>query len=563
MAQDAFQDRASHIISRFIDSSGTNPKLAFWYAQTKFYDYKVNGNTAKLAEARKQVSQALDHFNAKDPSFQLWASMDCYLRWGHLYGEALKAKTKDKMINSLLYPSHNTQNKELMAATGRYLAGETWPDASFASGYSPSDPTGKLTLLREMNEYVHLGEQEHNSYTYYALHYGSLRSLGDLAKDPEIKNKAYLTAEWLLVSAAGEWLDGHWAAAAERVYRPFRAQGQYEAGTAHLWLHFGGPYPQPETAEMHNAVQSAVSEYRLPEIIFNVAKDRHQPYTHRETHNHLVTNDRFFYLTSYLNKSYAVFSQHEACQTWPDWMYQMLRWGVCWNQAGGKSIFFVQHPNATNGKNKNQEAGYGETRYGQVLQHEKTLIGVYDIPATDKLPYLKGWIPVNYEAYVDDSEAGRIYLHYGSVMIALCLTEGFEWNAGMENFRKPAGKIGLVVETALPADYSGSTALAQLQSFKQAILRKTRMDASGIRDPKPRLTYTSLQGAVLETTYDPEDRSKNYDKINKQAVDYDHWPLLENPWVKQEYNNPALRLKYGKATRTYDFANWNVSDNTP
>lgn len=536
-----FEDRGQAIIEYTANQSGTNPKSAFMYASAKFAKGQVTA-------ARSQVDAALNNLSNDDPAFQLWGAMDCYLRWKDEFGSTLANKMRDKMVNSPHYGNHNTQNKHMMMASARYLASQTWPKENFASGYSSSDPTGKLTLLEKADYYVHRGEREHNSPTYYNFHYGPFRSVADFATDAEVKNKTSLAAEWMLVAAAGEWMQGHWPVSSQRVYLQIFYAGQNEYqnknGKALLWLYFGGPTPKSYNGFSHT-MPAILSSYRLPAIIADVANARSSTFIHKEAHDWPVES----FSTSYITPEYSLYSQHEEnLDAWPVWLNQMQRWAVVWKNNTTRSSFFVLHPMST----KVQDLG--ATKYGQVLQHEGTMVGVYNIPSNDPNPHLKGYVPINYSEFIDNSDTGRIYLHYGNVMIALHMTDGFTWDDGTEKFTKSAGKIGLVVEVANPNDYSGSTDAQQLANFKNAVDPKFN-NVSFSTSGNPRLTYTSVAGATLETKY------REYDKINGNTVNYSlsSWPLLDDPRIHQDYMGDILTVNHNGATRTYDFGNWTVN----
>ncbi len=537
-----FEDRGQAIVDNIANQSSTNPKSAFMFASAKFAK-------GQITAARSQVDAALNNLSNDDPAFQLWGAMDCYLRWKDDFGNILANKMRDKMVNSPHYGNHNTQNKHMMMASARYLASQTWPNANFASGYSSSDPTGKLTLLEKADYYVHQGEREHNSPTYYNFHYGPFRSVADFVTNAEMKNKTSLAAEWMLVAAAGEWMQGHWPVSSQRVYLQIFYAGQNEYqnknGKALLWLYFGGPTPKAYNGSFAHLMPAILSSYRLPSIIADVANARSNTFIHKEAHGWPVES----FSTSYITPEYSLYSQHEEkLDSWPVWLNQMQRWAVVWKNNTTRNSFFVLHPMST----KVQDLG--ATKYGQVLQHEGTLVGVYNIPSNDPNPHLKGYVPTNYTAFIDNSGSGRIYLHYGNVMIALHLTEGFTWDDGTEKFTKGAGKIGMVVEVADPNDYSGSSASQQLANFKNAVDPKFN-NISFSTSGNPRLTYTSVAGVTLETKY------REYDKINGSTVNYSlsSWPLLDDPRIHQDYMGDILTVNHNGATRTYDFGNWMVN----
>ena len=527
-----------------------NPKYAFYYAQARMLDFELNGNSSSKEAAFEIMEKALANLNENDPPFQLWAAIDCYLRWRHETPESLKLKFQSALINTKEYDYHNTQNKHIMSSTARFLASETWPEANFGSNYSNDDPTGKKKILEMMDAYVLQGEREHNSTTYFAMHFGSILSLADLAQDPEIKRRAKMVVDWLLISAAAEWHNGYWAAAAERVYKPFREQGVYRAGTSYMYLYFGGRDIREWGTDLPFVLQGLCAHYRMPEYIYKISQKRDEPYIHRETHLHPLSGTRTFYLQTYMTKDFAVFSQNEDYTSWLGWMNQMIRWGVHIDRPEKETCLFIQHPHG--GKDSAPE--FGETEFGQVFQNEKTVVGVFDIPANSQHPFLKGWIPSAPEAVIDSSEtSGKLFLHYGTTAIALQLSENFNWEKGEPNFFvRNKSKLGFAVEVYPVDELLGATPAEQLQNLSDKIsATNLKTDFANI----PAIVYTDSNGQKLET------RLHEDDYLNGSKIDYSKWPLLKNPWVEQAYEGKTMTLNVEGQTIVYDFEKWEIKYN--
>jgi hypothetical protein len=162
----------------------------------------------------------------------------------------------------------------------------------------------------------------------------------------------------------------------------------------------------------------------------------------------------------------------------------------------------------------------------------------------------------------------RIFLHYGSVLIALSSADGFEWNpqsgilapasaprAGDSEFRVRKLKTAVAIETALPSEFPGATADDQLAAYRAMILTKTRLEFEASDKPVGR--YTDRAGHVLECVFD------GTDKIDGTAVDYKLWPVLENPWMRQDAKGGQLTLHSGGKRIVYDFTKWQRLGPTP
>jgi hypothetical protein len=581
-----FDSRAAALIRYFSDHAKTDQKIGHWYAEAKFYDYLNSGRVAaKLTDATSTVSNNLviDAVGgATTAHFALFSAMDCYLRFHDLYGDALAATAQQNICGSTGFNvDQSTPNKILMSATARYLAYETWPTATFGSDFvdpfGGTDPTGYQFLLDQAKKYVHTGEREFDSPNYYEIHYGCFRSLADLAKDPELKRRAYYAAEWLLAKAASTWMNGHWAVSHEREYLPLAAQNDYKPALALFWLMYGGPAPIAAdyvTDELFYSVQSVTTSYRVPDILRAVAgKKSSTPYVHRESSwDHFSSSSQFYHSrTSYLNEKYAVYSNREDVEPLAKfdaaiaaYYKQFLRWGISWDDPsseGNKSTFVIQHTLGPNAKVPN----FGATSFEQALQHQGTLAIVYDIPATDPNPWLYSYIAEPSLATINKAATtGRIYLNYGNVLIAVHMTEPFAWDGVSPSFQHNATKVGLVVEVADPAAYAGSDATATLNAFAaaaDAAFATIVWDASPSDGPV--LKVTAIDGTSMETKFGGR-YGQGYDKIDGSAVVFNTsakpsaWPLIDNPFSHQDFDSDTLVVSDGTNSLTYDFGAWGV-----
>lgn len=192
----------------------------------------------------------------------------------------------------------------------------------------------------------------------------------------------------------------------------------------------------------------------------------------------------------------------------------------------------------------------GETEFGQVFQNETSVVGVYQIPANSKYPFLKGWIPTKPVAVINSTESsGKLFLHYGHTAIALQLSEKFSWTLGDENFFiRDKGEVGFALEVYPANSLGGGTAQEQLQNLAQKIESNSKMtlDFSGI----PTIKYVDTKGQTLET------RLHNGDFLNGSKIDYSQWPLLKNPWIEQAFEGNILTVKIDGQQVEYDFDKW-------
>ena len=532
----AFEQRKIALLDGVVRAHQTERprgKFAYWYAQALF----ATGRTQDALETIDATLQTPldDH---QGDVFVPWAMADTYVRWQHLLPEATKTQFKDQLTGYAGYDAGKTENHRLMLATARYLAAETWPEAAFGSDFRQQEPTGRNYLLKRMDRYVHRGTVEFDSPAYHAHYIGTMRSLADLAQDEELRRQAALTAEWLILENAGEWLDGHWLSASLRHKSYYDGQADFLAGDYLLWFYFGASVtPDFATEKAVFAVQAAASDARLPAGLTAAATDRSRPFVHRETD---VWAGRHYYGTTYLHDAYGLYSVMEDHKVEKAQSTQYHRWAVQWRSDEAKSTLYVKHPHAVTGEE-------GTTGYEQVMQHRGTLLAVYAIPPTHPKGFVRLRTPSGFEAVIDESRRGDLFLHYGSVLIAVRMSEPFAWDLESDRHDHPARVLGVVVETAHPSAYPGS-AMDQLLAFKQAT--RQRALAFSIADGTPTLGYTTGQDEALSITYNGPRQ------INGEPMDMSTWPLLENPWMRQTLGENRLVVTLDAHPVVYDFGSW-------
>ena len=151
------------------------------------------------------------------------------------------------------------------------------------------------------------------------------------------------------------------------------------------------------------------------------------------------------------------------------------------------------------------------------------------------------------------------------MLIALTATQPFEWDpeagvlsgsqrAGDSEFRIRGRNVAIGLETALPGDFPGETPDAQLAAFRDAVEKNSRLT---IAEKSPgadaTATFTDHDGVTIERTFNGDTR------VNGERVAYETWPLLENPWMRQEFGG-NLTLTDGRTTRVYDVQNWTITE---
>ena len=527
----------------------------------RFYRAMALFEAGRMEEGRRLAHRGLDQLTpgnrenrwmfGGNTGFMAWPGIDLYLRCREQLGPELRERFRTVYTGAVFYPRLSTSNHKIMAAVTRYLATQEWgpeafrPDPSFeeqhhaGSLFAKDDPTGEKYVRRIIADTLRQGPGEYASRPYGAENVLPLLTLAECATDETIRGPARLAYDLCLAQLAPAWLEGHLATFAPRSYPDMERQ-RPSGGAIVPWVYFGGT-PPADITKAH-AIRALLSAHRLPAPVITAATDRAKPYTHRA----LIGK---WALTHYVNRDYALFSRSPKAGG-PGFQGQSYPCGVMWKDAdpGRVSQLWVTNPAADDNAMKGNEAGglhtHGVTPYEQEVQYRDALLFVFDIPAAYRNPYVLGYIPGGARAVIDESRSsGRIFLHYGTVLIALSSPEPFTWepsagilapsakNApGDSEFRIHRLRTAMAIETAHPDEFPGTTPEKQLQSF-QAAIRKT----SNIRfteDGQAVSHYTDRHGNRLMCTFGGEDR------VNDLPVDYAAWPALENPWMDQNPGGP-------------------------
>lgn len=523
------------------------------------YAAMVQFATGDVADGRAYADH---HLDLSQDMFWGLNVMEAYLGYGDQYTPELRAKAKSKILGFEILNAAgtgflgSTPNHRLMYAAVGLTAGEQWPGEYPANRHT----VARNYLLTTLPAMVTQGHWEYDATTYFIHYIGPLLFLATHAQDVQIKTMSRMTLEWMFAGIVGEYLKGALVGTSGRTYNPMQGPGfNTQDSIQLLWLLFGGsrlPTQWDGSAYLPwTFMPIALSDFALPDIFGRIALDRDAPYTHRERMGGMPNNA---HKTSYVAPDYAVYSQRDNRVQMPS--DSGPRWGVKWataTNADEPGAFFLKHHHPSNLDPTLRTYWQGLDQTEEVLQKDGTLVVVHNI--TDGQDWIDGPVPRSVDATLE--RGGWVFLHTGAMVLGVKPIKGYTWTPDTGTWfyddyvrvlRSNGAKNGVIVETAPAADYAGSAA-QQLDAFADDISANAHIDASGINDAQPRLSYTNLAGHTLEITYGT---SRTVDGV---AVDYSDWPLLDDPWVHQDYGSTDLTLTHDGQTRTYDFAQWTTS----
>lgn len=563
-----FDERRQYLLDYY---SKARPHAKYWGDD----DVKTAiGFVLARLETQRDVAYAFDMLDRMqdDNGFDMFdyhMNIDAYLRFQSKYPEALKKKVRKRMLEADYFADGSTENHRLMFKTAGYLTALAFPDWEKADVVMTHC---RSVLMDVMDKAVHYGIKEYDSPTYGTMYVTCLLSLYDFSKDAEFKKHVEMTLEWFLLNTAPEWLNGYFISSSLREY--FFACSPHAESPYPLfaWLMFGGDGPNPSLEQVYRGdellvnnegfytVLAALSSYRLPKIIENIATDRAKAYVHKESHDMTpmaqINYPWGFKKYTYINKHYGLASQYDGNSL--GWSAQMRRWKLVWESEARASTFFLTH---LSHYARSLTDYFGASPREQVLQHNGTLLAMYKIESEEPNPYVAGVVPTEAIRQMKEDPSGWIFFDGGSVLFAVKFYHPYTW-AGEKEFRGIPHRLlrcdqsstAVALETALPEDYQPTKDKTALDLFAEDILAHTKLEYV-IDNPEYRYAvYHALSGDTLKLVF-------NYGRyINGEKIDYEDWPLCADPWMEQEVNGRFLTLVYGKTSRVYDFQNWVIID---
>lgn len=592
-AEESRADRQKMIFESVLASYQKSPRGDFRKADALF-ELGRNEEAIKVVNAQLDALEPGNKINrwmhGGNTGFIAWPGIDTYIR----YQDRMDQKTRDRYrrlyTGGVFYQRLSTSNHVTMAAVTRSLATQVWGKASFKADpffmandsyiqemtariknpqpsqvwgnqFSNGDETGDQHVRNMLDNIVQQGPGEYASRPYGAQNLLPLLTLSECSRDPEIRHRAQMAYEYCLIQLAPAWLRGHLATFSPRSYPDMLTQQPWGGATL-PWFYFGGITPKDLSSCY--CVRAATSRQSFPDILHAAGTDRSKPYTYRALINKWT-------LTHYMHRHYALFCRSSKARG-RGFAGQSYPCGVMWDEPDvtRASHLWVTNPVAdrADGESANLTNGihtHGVSKYEEQLLHENALISVYDIDPTFRNPYILGYVPGGARAVINDCRSGRIFLHYGSVLIAVQASQPFDWNpsvpmraaAGKPNpgdseFRIMATQAAVVLETAPPEEFPGASPSEQLQAFRKKLIELTRIQCT--KTTLVSATYTDRRGNLLTCSYGGDD------SINGKKVDYPNWPALESPWIRQEKLGGLLTVTDGNRTRTYDFQQWRVDE---
>lgn len=437
-----------------------------------------------------------------------------------------KSPIRDAKTLSDVSANIDNGNFRLLVTAAGYLAAQEFPNLKTTS----KDPktgvervfnsnqirneTG-LYIRRAYHSLATRNTSEYGSQTYLAIDFAPIRMIAEHAKDPEIRQTAARTLDWLYTSLAASWNQGHYINSAARSKGEFLGT---RSGMGFLgWLAFDTGKPTPGTTTPFCIYLALPGTYQIPPAI---RPHTRFPFVKREK---IGEGNNFVTVYTYQSKSFGLTNSIEsrdpanrAKPTWDrDGFYKEAgRHKLNWfgPQGGGFSPQWQNSAQPYAGR-RNQANGryYGINPWSYVLQHRGTQIGLADVRT--EYPFRKLYVSYPQDGSIvgkiHKAESGWTLCHTGRMIFAFrslkppTLSDDTKTKGSVTDWYDYKKTAWILEAAEAPESGSAKTPAmiqAELEKFHQTLLSaktaSTHLDDAD-KDP-PTLAYTSpVSGKTL------------------------------------------------------------------
>ncbi|MDE3056497.1 MAG: hypothetical protein KGJ59_00885 [Bacteroidota bacterium] len=551
--------------------------------ETILYDTMQNpgiyGATVRYAENRDLAvadSLLLNCSQIKHPQgdmFWMYPVIGTYLHGKGKMSAAAAAAVRNAWKTYAPYRG-DTENHWAMYYASLYLAAEQWrnlPGSEWFNGKSSEENLNdaKEYLIHWIHITTTIGQGEFDSPDYLPEYMNAMTLLAEFAKDPAMKQRGKMMLDYLLADFAVDELGGEYIGGFSRIYQPAVYKPWLSGASAFAYLYFGtgGPVQSGWT------LLSALSDYRLPQIIYDIATDRSHPFVNKERkriRNILRYRKEMnppVYKYSYITKDYGIGSlQGGILQP-----IQQHTWGVRYLYGKPTSTIFGLHPYwsgyelamffpeerktmiadvvSSKGTYNKDDKWTSSSPYERTFQHKNTVIVLYDISPGTTSEHIDGFFPKNLQRRIVDP-SGWIMCKAGDTYIGWYPLQEYRWmqlKDDEDNFRLRSYKLqnGYVVEVR-SKDEVGS-----FEKFGM-MLRK-HLPTAVLKPGAVSVKYTTLRGDRMFFAF-PRTRM-----LNGKEVNLGSYKLFDSPFAHADVGSEKLTLTYKNRKMVLDFKKLSIT----
>ncbi|KAJ3288054.1 hypothetical protein HDU79_005138 [Rhizoclosmatium sp. JEL0117] len=517
--------------------------------------------------------------------FENWLFLDAYLRAQCLVTPEITASVlKYYQTVDFTAGRWTTSNLALLAATTRYLIGQTFPNSTFVS-YN-SDKTG-YQLVKDRARALYYGQvAEYASQDYGVYDLFCFVTIAHFSNDSALASIADVGVQVGMARYAAVWWSDRLATQCMRCESNGYHNNNIWWFLADLWVYFGDSEINilGQSASSYLLTYSASVNYHIDPTILAVSK-----LTGPRAVQVYGPGEYTFFLQSFITDSYAIYISNTPVVSHEAIPGQSTLPGIFWN--GHSSTYNASRSNFYMGVPSNDyfSGDYKWNGYPQEWMLEKsTYLLVVDnvLNSIDKTlipqPFVIGNMPSSKEfpdsVLISDcanklcnpsSPSPVYYLFYAfgsnSVLISIASSQVLDMSTfkyqndrSFHAYLSRNDSAGFAVEAANPNDFVGSTLLDKLTAFKSKILSTTSFQ---FQDPqssvvRAQLTYKDSNGNILWKQFaymanagDDWMTKSPIETVNGQKrPPFLNWPITSSPLVYQSgypgYN--AGQYSYGR-----------------
>lgn len=549
---ESYTYRADNVVTAFDTSSNLN----YYVVAAKY------ARGTRIAEADSMFLELL-----KDPRgdmFWMFPVIGAYLHGKEVMSVEVGRAVRNAWKTYAPYRG-DTENHWCMYYVSLYLAAEQWPDLPGSEWFNGKTSEENLAesrayILHWVDITTTIGQGEFDSPDYLPEYMIPMLLLADFAKDPDMRTIGNMMADYLLADFAVEHLDGQYVGGFSRITEPGVFEPLRSNSSAYAYLYFGTGV----TSTSGWILFPALSDYRLPEILFHIAIDRDHPYVHKErkrVRNVIRYGEEInppVYKYTYMTRDYALGSlqggilQPIQQQTWslrltaghphtavfglhPYWSGFELR---MFFPQRKKTLVADVVPSKTT---YNQPGKWtGGSPYERTFQYKNTLIVLYDIPEGTDSEHISGFFPKTLDEIIID-ESGWIAARAGNTLIGWYPLRKYDWIEEVINWRLHSHyrKNGYVIEVRSMDEYDTFT------EFRNALgehIPYLNIQGTGVK-----LTYRNPDDEHLQFTF-PDERF-----INESPVNLDDYKLFDGKYLQADVGSRQLTIRYKDMKRILNF----------
>jgi hypothetical protein len=507
-------------------------------------------------------------------------------RWPEQIPSAAEHHIKQMFTHSMQQRG-NTENHWLMFYVGNLLAAERWADEPiFWNGLPPAVMHAEASrwILGMIARMSTIGHYEYDSTGYHTEHFVPYLALAEYAHDPLVRAQAAKAAQLLLVDMALEYFHGAYAGGHSREGN-VNTWTEIGPGQVLNYLYFGDEEFEPDRHCHGFAIPAAAAAFRPPALLARMALDRDTPHVVRKTkppravYRHVQHTPGVVRKYTWMSRSFALGSTQTGLTEAPAGPIDLTSWDLTWQGARNRAKICCNHPYRSARRfsaflpELPQRVGravgsvkphlqvpdrlFGASPYERMMQHEGTIIVLYQIPAADETPYVNCFLPKGHTWCERD---GWILCDFGDFYAGVRPIGSYRWEDIYE--AGPYGnwlegwllrisdlKAGLVLEAVEKEQVGGFDEFCQMRGSAHLDLSQWREGGSVCVD--------SLNGSNLQMTYDGRHC------VDGQDIDYDDYPLFGGPGVDAPLGNGKFRVTHGGDELTLDFGADQAKEFTP